>query len=250
MEKPLLSVIIPVWNGGRFLAEAIESVLEQGYAPVEIIVVDDGSTDQTAQVAADFKDTVKYIYQSNQGPAAARNKGLEIAQGDIIGFLDADDQWQKKSLISILESLNQSPGADIVVGKIRLWRLKEDKSEEFSEPGVALCNGCALFRKEVFDKVGLFDSALRYGEDSDWFLRARERNVSILVLDQVFLLYRQHQSNMTRGKNPLDLNLGKVLKMSLDRRRGQNAGVGQSLPHIPQAVRIENFCPIKPNNSK
>jgi glycosyltransferase involved in cell wall biosynthesis len=242
-------VIIPVWNGQQYLAEAVTSVLEQGYAPVEIIVVDDGSTDRTARVAADFKDHVKYIYQSNQGPAAARNKGLEIARGDVIGFLDADDQWQKKSLISMLEGINQSPGTEIVMGKIRLWRLKEDKSEEFSEPGIALCNGCALFRKEVFYKVGLFDSALRYGEDLEWFMRARERKVSILVLDQIFLLYRQHQSNMTRGKTPVALNVGKALKMSLDRRRGQNAGIVQSLPNIPQPVRVEDFDQIKPKNS-
>ena len=193
MDKPLLSVIIPVWNGEQYLADAITSVLEQGYAPCEIIVVDDGSTDKTAKIAADFKDHVKYIYQSNQGPAAARNKGLEIARGGIIGFLDADDQWQQKSLAVMLEGMEQSPETEIVMGKVRLWRLKEDKSEEFSEPGIAFCNGCALFRKEVFNKVGLFDPALRYGEDLDWFMRARERKVSIVVLDQVFLLYRRHQ---------------------------------------------------------
>jgi glycosyltransferase involved in cell wall biosynthesis len=250
MGEPLLSVIIPVWNGEQYLAEAVTSVLEQGYTPVEIIVVDDGSTDRTAKIAADFKDSVKYVYQSNQGPAAARNKGLEIARGDVIGFLDADDQWQKKSLTNMLECMNQSPETEIVMGKIRLWRLKEDKSEEFSEPGIAFCNGCALFRKEVFYKVGLFDPALRYGEDLDWFMRARDRNVSIVVLDQVFLLYRRHQSNMTRGTDPITLNVTKVLKKSLDRRRSQSERLAHSLRDIPQALGLENFDQIKPKNSE
>jgi glycosyltransferase involved in cell wall biosynthesis len=238
MGAPLLSVIIPVWNGEQYLAEAVTSVLEQRYAPVEIIVVDDGSTDRTPKIASDFKNHVKYFYQSNQGPAAARNKGLEIARGDIIAFLDADDQWQKKSLAGMLERMNRSLETEIVMGKIRLWRLKEDKSEEFSELGIAFCNGCALIRKEVFYKVGLFDPALRYGEDLDWFTRARERKVSIVVLDQVFLLYRRHQSNMTRGQNLISLNMFKVLKKSLDRRRDKNKGVADLLPDIPEGIKV------------
>jgi GT2 family glycosyltransferase len=174
---------------------------------------------------------------------------LEIARGDVIGFLDADDQWQKKSLTNMLECMNQSPETEIVMGKIRLWRLKEDESEEFSEPGIAFCNGCALFRKEVFYKVGLFDPALRYGEDLDWFMRARERKVSIVVLDQVFLLYRRHQSNMTQGTDLITLNVAKVLKKSLDRRRSQNGGLALPLRNTPQALKVEDFDQIKPKNS-
>ena len=249
--RPLfVSVVIPVFNGAAFLSGAIKNIAQQGYQPLEIIIVDDGSTDRTSEIAADFKDQVKYVYQSNQGPAAARNKGLEIARGSIIAFLDADDQWQKKSLTVMFEGINQSPETEIVMGKVRLWRLKEDKSEEFSEPGVALCNGCALFRKKVFNKVGLFDPALRYGEDLDWFMRARECKVSIMMLDQVFLLYRRHQSNMTRDADPITLNVTKVLKKSLDRRRGQNERVAPSLRNISQALGVEDLSQLKTGNSE
>lgn len=252
MTEPalLVSVIIPVFNGASFLSGAVENIRNQGYQLIEVIIVDDGSTDETAKVAADLNDTVRYVYQSNQGPAVARNKGLEIARGSIIGFLDVDDRWPEKSLITMVDYMEKSADTEVVMGKIQLCRVREDKTEELSEPFIAFNIGCALFRKEVFAKVGIFDPMLRYGEDVDWFMRAREHAVSIVVLEQVTLLYRLHQSNMTRGKNPVALNVVKVLKRSLDRRRDQNAGIVQSLPNIPQPIRVEDFCPTKPNNSE
>src|SRR5262249_25220663 len=90
---PLVSVVIATYNSSRFIAQAVQSVLEQTYRPVEIVVVDDGSNDDTAEVLACYRDRVRYVYQDNRGPAAARNRGIAEANGELLAFLDADDQW-------------------------------------------------------------------------------------------------------------------------------------------------------------
>ena len=94
----LLSVIMPVYNGAEFLAEAVASIVAQAYQPLEIIVVDDGSTDETATIVQSLGGEIRYLYQFNQGPAAARNAGLALAQGDLIAFLDVDDLWPADKL--------------------------------------------------------------------------------------------------------------------------------------------------------
>ena len=115
-SRPMVTVIIPVYNGEEYLAEDIESVLGQTYHPLEIIVVDDGSTDDTATVASRFKELVRYIYQPNSGPAAARNRGLKMARGEVIGFVDADDLWVENKLDLQLGLLADNPSVQIVIG--------------------------------------------------------------------------------------------------------------------------------------
>ncbi len=88
-----VSVIIPVYNGDAYLLDAVDSIQRQHYKPLEIIIIDDGSTDSTAEIAADLRGDVRYVYQPNSGPSAARNKGLRMARGEVIGFLDVDDLW-------------------------------------------------------------------------------------------------------------------------------------------------------------
>ena len=223
-----VSVIIPVYNGEAFLAEAMQNIQQQNYQLLEIIVVDDGSSDRTAEIAANFSDQVRYVFQPNAGPAAARNKGLEMAQGDVIAFLDVDDLWTENKLNLQLEHLAQDPLRDIVLGHVQVMQRTEVAPEQasfvkFGDPCVASNLGCAVFRKSVFEKVGFFDPALRYSEDVDWFMRAREQGIPMLILEQVTLLYRLHQQNMTHRKNLHDLSLMKVLKNSLDRRRKTRA---------------------------
>ncbi|HKV36457.1 MAG TPA: glycosyltransferase family A protein, partial [Pyrinomonadaceae bacterium] len=113
----LVSVIIPVFNGERFLREAVQSVLDQGDSSVEIIVVDDGSTDGTETVARSLP--VRYLHQTNQGPAAARNRGIEHAQGSLLAFADADDLWPVNKLELQLPCLLRDPKIDIVLGRIQ-----------------------------------------------------------------------------------------------------------------------------------
>ncbi|MFM6154725.1 MAG: glycosyltransferase family 2 protein [Cuspidothrix sp.] len=237
-----VSVIIPVYNCDHYLSEAIKSVLEQTYEPVEIIVVDDGSTDKTAQIITGFDDDINYIYQNNSGPATARNTGLKIAKGEIITFLDADDIWSPNKLQLQQEYLLENPSAEVVIGHTQFIQLtvldSQDKFTEIAEPRIFLNLGSAVFRKSVFEKVGLFDENLHYSEDVDWFNRARECNISILQHQEVVLFYRQHENNMTKNKIANDLNILKVLRKSLDRRR-KNDGLVTQLPKF-SVVDIES----------
>ena len=234
---PLVSVVVPVFNGERFLREAVQSVLDQQYSPVEIIVIDDGSTDGTASVARSLPEPVRYLHQTNQGPSAARNRGIEQAQGSLIAFADADDLWQAQKLKLQLPYLIEDPTIDIVLGRIQQVRLSEadngeTRADEFADPAFSVNLGSAVIRKSVFDRVGLFDETMRYSEDVDWFMRAREAGAAVVTIDAVTLLYRHHEQNMTRGKSASELNVLQALKRSLDRRRERN-GVASALPNFP-----------------
>ena len=236
----LVTVIIPVFNGERFLGEAVQSVreaarvLDQRYSPVEIIIVDDGSTDGTATVARSFPETVRYLYQTNQGPAAARNRGIEHAQGSLLAFADADDLWPADKLALQLPFLIKDPAIEIVMGRIQQVLLSQTvdgqtQANEFGEPAFSVNLGSAVIRKSVFERVGWFDETMRYSEDVDWFMRAREAGAAIVTIDAVTLFYRQHEENMTRGKSTSELNVLKALKRSLDRRR-ERTGIAAALP--------------------
>jgi len=234
---PLVSVVIPVFNGEVFLREAVQSVLAQNYSPVEIIIVDDGSTDGSATLAQGLPGPVRYLYQANSGPAAARNRGIEHAQGSLIAFADADDLWPAAKLELQLTYLIRDPSIEIVMGRIQQVRLSETvngktQTEKLGEPAFSVNLGSAVIRKSVFDRVGLFDETMRYSEDVDWFMRAREAGVAIVTIDDVTLFYRQHEQNMTRGKSTSELNVFKTLKKSLDRRR-ESSGFASALPAFP-----------------
>lgn len=232
-NSPQLSVIIPAYNSELYLAEAIESVLAQKYQPLEIIIVDDGSTDSTKRVATSFRN-VQYIYQGNQGPASARNTGLSLAQGDIITFLDSDDLWSDNKLELQLKRLSVTPSVEIVLGYTQRVRLTiscdgEPEFKSYLNPQPMLSLGSALIRKTVFDKVGLFEKSLLFADDIDWFLRAREKGIRFVIHHDITQYYRKHTHNITHQRQ-LDLKYQiKVYKRSLDRRRYENDGTIRSL---------------------
>jgi glycosyltransferase involved in cell wall biosynthesis len=237
VNNPLVSVIIPVYNGAEFLSEAVASIWQQDYHPLEIVIVDDGSTDETAELAKGLGKDIRYAYQRNSGPAAARNKGLEMACGEIIAFLDVDDLWPPNKLRIQVTRLIEDPKVDVVLGRVKFMKLPGAPEIEiqFESPDSTLVNaylGSGVFRKSAFGRVGNFDETLRYSEDHDWFLRAREQGISIVIMEQVTLYYRLHEHNMTRNKNTTDLQLIRVLKKSLDRRRRQSHGLVQPLPRF------------------
>ncbi|MHC4268334.1 MAG: glycosyltransferase family 2 protein [Planctomycetota bacterium] len=233
MDQPLISVIIPAYNTGRYLGEALISVFEQDYKPIEVIVVDDGSTDNTAVVARSFKNVI-YAYQLNRGPSVARNTGLAMANGDVIAFLDADDFWPQGKLNIQVARLLSDPKIEIVLGRIQCRGLftARERKVRFEGPDntmINICLGSGIFKKSVFEKVGYFDETLRYYEDHDWFLRAREHGISIVILRQITLYNRLHADSMSRHRITDDSFI-KVIKKSLDRRRRQHNGLVKSLP--------------------
>jgi glycosyltransferase involved in cell wall biosynthesis len=223
-----VSVIIPVYNGERFLAEAIQSVLDQTLPPDEIIVVDDGSTDGTAQVVAGLTATaampIRYLYQENRGPAAARNHGLRLSNSDFVAFQDADDIWTERKLETQIGILQRSPGKSIAMGKSQYVQVSQSGelipcSEPYDKAGHLIMFQCALFRRSILDSVGLLDEALRLGEDSDWYFRALEYGAEIAMHDELVVLYRRHEGNLTNDLRATRSHLFLALKMSLARRR-------------------------------
>ena len=224
----VVSVVVPVHNGEPFVRRALQSVIAQDYRPLEIVVVDDGSTDGTARIAREVANTcdvpLRYVFQERRGPAAARNRGIGIAEGEIIAFQDADDVWTGDKLTTQLGLLAQHPAASIVLGYTRVVRSTDGGGMEDS-PGNAGMAGlvtvlqAALFRRAVFDQVGLLDESLLRGEDIDWFLRALEQNTEMVTHAEVVLLYRRHAASLTGGDGNPSLALLLALKRSLRRRR-------------------------------
>jgi glycosyltransferase involved in cell wall biosynthesis len=228
MANPLLSVIIPVHNAARFLPDAVASVRRQCYAPLEILIVDDGSEDDCARVAAELGEPVRYIRQEQAGPAAARNHGLELARGEFIGLLDADDLWPDQKLSIQMSRLLAEPDLDLVLGRVSYVALEGGEIPDFNfeGPDHEITNvhlGAGLYRRRAFEKVGHFDAGLRYGEDVDWFLRVREMRLNMRILRPVTLIYRLHDTNMTRAREDVDRHLAFALKRSIDRRRRMGA---------------------------
>jgi glycosyltransferase involved in cell wall biosynthesis len=235
LASPLISTIIPVFNGERFLAEAVESAARQVPSPIELIVVDDGSTDGTARVCQNLGERIRYVFQENAGPSAARNRGLAMARGDFITFLDADDLWPEEKFELQLARFRQEPSLEAVLGYSRLFAETRNGSPGRpldDEPRFMYQLGSGFYRRKAFERVGVFDPGLRFSEDVDWFLRAREADCPMVVLQAVTVLYRQHGENMTRGRSTRDLGFVRVLQRSLERRRERNGGAVPLLPHV------------------
>jgi glycosyltransferase involved in cell wall biosynthesis len=224
-----VSIIIPAYNCERFIAEAVESVRRQEYEPSEIIIIDDGSTDGTSSCVKGLGEDIRYVYQTNKGPAAARNRGITISRGEVIAFLDADDYWPANKLKIQMERMNKNPEIEVVLGRIKCTGLltEEDRKIRFESADntmISICLGSGVFRKSVFDRVGLFDESLRHYEDHDWLLRAREKDISMIILKDVTLYNRRNEYSMSRRKTRNDPSMIQILKKSLDRRRQQEKG--------------------------
>lgn len=241
-EKPFVSVIIPVYNGAKFLKEALNNIQQQYYCPLEIIIVDDGSFDRTALIGANFAQDVRYTYQPNQGPAAARNTGLRMASGELIAFLDVDDLWSRNCLSMLVDFLIVHPSIEIVQGLVQdlhLARSNTDNTSSFkavSEPYFSVSLGSVMCRRQVFDKVGLFDKKLFYNEDTDWFIRAWNYNITKEQLTKVVLYYRKHKSNMTLQNNSRHFGLVRLLKKHVDYHRAKGNNLTQ-----PALWQLQSF---------
>jgi glycosyltransferase involved in cell wall biosynthesis len=218
-----VSVVMPLRDAAAYVAAAIESIWAQNHGATEIIVVDDGSSDGSDVIVAALGPGITLIRQSPAGAAAARNRGLDAARGDIIAFLDADDLWPAGKLALQLDALERDPTIGLVTGRIRAFGApipgRTGQTAAFGEGVLGVNLGCALVRRAVFDVVGRFDAGLRISDDLDWFLRAREHGIATVALDSVTLLYRIHDTNMTRDIDRVGREAVQVMKRMLDRRR-------------------------------
>jgi len=227
MSFPLISCIIPTYNGEKYLAEAIDSIFEQRYRPIEVIVADDGSSDATASVARRNGQALRYVAQSNAGPAAARNLGIRSALGTFVAFLDQDDIWRPEKLERQYARFEARPELDISVAHVqRFWvSALREQAERFcdhrlAKPLPGYITGTLLARRSVFGRAGMFNPALRYGDTMEWYLRAIDRGAVAELLPDVLLLHRMHAENLSQSEGAGSRSeFLEIIKNSLDRRR-------------------------------
>jgi glycosyltransferase involved in cell wall biosynthesis len=224
-SPPRISVIMPVFNGAHFLEEAIASILHQTHGLAEIILVDDGSTDDTSRVAAEFGSQISYLHQENQGPGAARNLGLSAATGDLISFLDVDDCWRPDKLRIQTELLLSDSNRDGVWGMCQVMNAVSHGAVEkrqfvsAGEPCRLVQLGTFLFHRRVLEQVNGFDARRYQAEDVDLITRIEESGMFLYRHDDVVMDYRRHGSNITNNVNQAKKDFLAVLKKTLDRRR-------------------------------
>lgn len=202
----MISCIVPVYNGERYLQEALESIIAQTYGPLEIIVVDDGSTDGTRAVVDRFTDRVTYLWQSNGGPASARNAGIRASTGPFLAFLDADDLWHPEKLERQMTRFRARADLELCLTFKRTFWIEEMRHEQqrlaeqdhpFAKDHPGYVCQTMLMPRPTYDRVGPFDEALRIGEDTDWLLRAERLGVVREILSDVLVFRRMHQNNLS-----------------------------------------------------
>lgn len=256
---PLVSVVIPVFNAAPYLRESIESVLSQDYPAMELILVDDGSTDGSAEIIQSYGERVRVLRQARKGPAAARNYGVRVARGIYIAFHDADDVWLPGKLSAQMEFARANPEFKIVFGQFAFWRpdanaryadpkrltqhpqqweIKQELSgnifaDQLMESSIAMIT--PVVHRDVFDAISGFDESLLGGSDYDFWLRATYR-FKAHKLPLCFAAYRLHAESVTR--TPKSVNFAyTVLKRAVD-AHGVTGPDGRSADPIRVAQRL------------
>lgn len=219
-----ISVIVPVHDRQHLIGDALASIVAQCCVPIEIVVVDDGSTDDTAEAVKRVGVDVKYVRQARAGVAVARNRGLAESVGEWIAFLDSDDVWLEGALSSAARHLSRRPEVGLVHGLTEIVRLADaaghrPRFREGDPPEHRPLLGSMLIRRNCFDRVGTFDPRLRRSEDLDWLARAAEAGIQAAKIDEVWLRYRVHATNITNDIGATTSSMVETVKRRLDRRR-------------------------------
>jgi len=225
MNKVSFSVIVPVYNGQKYLRETLESLVNQDYNSFEIIAVDDGSNDSSAEIIQSF-DSIKYVHQENQGNAVARNRGIELSTGDIIALIDQDDVWVQEKLSTFGEYFTSHPEIDFATANARMF-LSDGvevpvwcRNDVLNQELVDYTPGSIVFRRRLFDRIGPFDQSLVSGHDTDWVLRVKDSNTPMAVLPDVLLLKRVHEANQSSEVTRMHSELLEVFRRSINRNKG------------------------------
>jgi len=221
---PEISVIIPVHNGEKYLAECIQSVLDQNHAALEIMLMDNHSTDASADIARSFP-TVNYFYLAEKGLVNALNYGVEQSNGEYLSFLDADDLWKPDKLKTQLDVFQKDPEVDLVFGHVEQFvspELEEPLKSKLQIRDKELpgyYRGTLLVKRDSYWRAGAFDAATDYGDFIDWYMRAQEQGLKEVMLADVLVMRRIHGANMGYTDTSRRIDFVRVLKRGLDRRR-------------------------------
>jgi glycosyltransferase involved in cell wall biosynthesis len=215
-----VGVAIPVYNGEPYVGDALRSVIAQSYPVSDVVVVDDGSEDDSASVAAAVGPPVRVVRIAHAGIGAARSHAVSLLGSDVIVLIDADDLLADDGVASRMRVLEEHPEVDIVFGQVRNFaELLEERPLPLDQPRAAHVVGGLMVRRRAFERVGPFAPGLRVADGLDWLLRARELGlIEVTVADQV-LWRRVHKANNSLAQRRSIGEFPKVLKQSLDRRR-------------------------------
>lgn len=228
-NKPRVSVIIPAYNCDKYIEQCVKSVLEQTYTNYEVIVIDDGSQDQTQQILKPFFPVIKYIYQDNQGAAKARNHGCEIAQGEFLAFLDGDDFFLPQKLAEQIAAFDADPSIDLLqsgwcvvnqkgigVSVIMPWLNAPELNLETWILHKCVRPSAMILRREWWEKVGGFDHHYPPTEDLDFVLRLSLMGCNTVWLKEIHACYRQHDNNLMSGGLKVIKNTGIIMDQFFD----------------------------------
>ena len=228
----MISVIVPVYNGAKFIAAAIRSVLRQTLPPDEVIIVDDGSTDQSGDIAAGFEPKLRVLRQMHRGGAAALNAGIAVSRGELLAFLDADDLWSEGKLMQQEAALASNPSLDAVFGRVAQFTDLECRISEpaeitqTSESVVGHSKIAMLIRRAAFDRVGWFDEAIAIADFPDWYARAVRGGIRTVCPETVVAFRRVHRNNTSRlQRDALGRDYLRIVRTLVSRRElGVNDG--------------------------
>jgi len=222
--RPKISTIIPVYNREKYIAEAIDSVLAQTYKPIEVIVVDDGSTDNSAGIVKQYvNSSIRYTFQPNQGIGAARNTGIELAKGSYYAFLDSDDLWTPDKISLQMKAFDNDPDLDMIFGQVVQFRSTQlgtilDQKDQIV-PGYIPSS--LLIQRDSFHKVGKFTTQWKIGEFVDWYAKALETGLKSLMLPDLVAKRRIHDTNIGIVERKSQKEYLSILRTSLERRKGK-----------------------------
>jgi glycosyltransferase involved in cell wall biosynthesis len=220
-----VSVVVPCFNAARHVEEAVASVAASGPVVREIVLVDDGSTDDGAARAGRIDPRVRVVRQENRGISAARNRGVAECTSELVAFLDADDRWPHGSLETRLSRLHSDAALGYVSGLTRQFLSPELSAAERAafecppdaQPGRLA--GTLVIRRSVWERVGVFDEELRVGETIDWLFRADAAGIPWLDCGTVVLHRRLHGSNTTRAAATIATDYLRMARAAIVRRR-------------------------------
>ncbi len=251
----LISVIAPAYNATAFYDTWLGNIQAQGYPNLEVVLVDDGSTDDLRERAKNGPSFLRYMRQDNRGPAAARNAGIAASSGELIAFLDLDDLWAPGHLNRSAAALDAEPGFHMAQGLIRNFLHVGSRAFYCSLPYRFINLGSFVFRRRVFDECGGFEETMRFAEDFDFIVRCWEQGMRKREIEELSLLYHRHETNMTSGKNVIEMGVVVIYKRHLDRLRagkikpipellqvGYSEYIGHSVWPFDEGIR-EPLCP-------
>lgn len=226
MAEPIVTAAIPVRNGEAYLAEAIESVLAQSLPCDQLVVVDNGSRDRSAAIAAGFGSAVEIVSEPRPGIGAARNAALRAARGEYLAFLDADDLWEPGKTALQLAAFEAQPRLQLVFGHVRQFASPDLATEEAeglrvpTEPQPGLYVGAMMARRAAIEAIGPWPEDVRVSDGLTFLLRAGELGLEQTMLAETVTLRRVHGANHSIHNRNERAEFARHLKRSLDRRRG------------------------------